>query len=339
MDSDNERVSSHEAIANVIASVQDIHGYNTSSQPSNNLHHQSKSQQLQLPNNSQQLDTAASGLLSLSQHHKDNHTSNNLNGSSLQHQSNDQNVAADANAAAFALYYPQAQAALEIMARTNFSNIQGYPFSPQLLHEAALAAAQASQQVQEHLQGQSQQKQKVHQVSPAPNNDINFENAITTVVDGKERYLCPTCNRAFSRMYNLKSHIRTHQNHKPFVCETCNLRFTRNHDLNRHSKIHSREKPHVCADCGRHFARRDALKRHERIDPEGKKLHCNPLATAAALSQGNQAQELSQYSDAVLGQAVQQIQQQMQAQLEAAAAQKLNLIVQADDLNCESNNQ
>ena len=48
------------------------------------------------------------------------------------------------------------------------------------------------------------------------------------------RYECPACRRPFTRLYNLKSHIRSHQNYRPFKCSQCTASFTRNHDLNRY---------------------------------------------------------------------------------------------------------
>jgi rubrerythrin len=48
------------------------------------------------------------------------------------------------------------------------------------------------------------------------------------------KYECPSCGRIFSRLYNLKSHIRSHQNYRPFKCLLCPASFTRNHDLNRY---------------------------------------------------------------------------------------------------------
>lgn len=51
------------------------------------------------------------------------------------------------------------------------------------------------------------------------------------------KYECPSCGRIFTRLYNLKSHIRSHQNYRPFKCLLCPASFTRNHDLNRYFLI------------------------------------------------------------------------------------------------------
>lgn len=60
---------------------------------------------------------------------------------------------------------------------------------------------------------------------------------------GSKRYKCPSCERAFARAYNLKTHMATHDPHrlKSFVCrhQGCGRSFSRKHDLGRHyTSIH-----------------------------------------------------------------------------------------------------
>lgn len=56
--------------------------------------------------------------------------------------------------------------------------------------------------------------------------------------DGRRKYQCPSCPRAFARAYNLKTHMATHDPHrpKPFSCphKACGRSFSRKHDLGRH---------------------------------------------------------------------------------------------------------
>lgn len=79
-----------------------------------------------------------------------------------------------------------------------------------------------------------------------------------------KKHKCQHCDTEFTRHHNLKSHLLTHSQEKPFSCQECHAKFRRLHDLKRHSKLHTGEKPHLCNKCGRKFARGDALARHSK---------------------------------------------------------------------------
>ncbi|KAF9130929.1 hypothetical protein BGW39_002457 [Mortierella sp. 14UC] len=96
------------------------------------------------------------------------------------------------------------------------------------------------------------------------------------------RFACehPGCGRAFTRLYNLHSHERTHNPNaaRPFACEepNCVRSFTRKHDLQRHqTSVHLGQRRFRCDTCNKMFSRLDGLRRHY-----GKPNNCAPKGSA-----------------------------------------------------------
>lgn len=131
--------------------------------------------------------------------------------------------------------------------------------------------------------------------------------------DGKEKqkhpatYSCHLCTKRFKYAYNLRSHLRTHNDERPFVCTVCGKAFARQHERKRHEGLHSGEKRFVCKGelesgnmwgCGRRFARADALGRHFRS--EAGRVCIKPLLDKEAAERvGNQMLEQQQTENAL----------------------------------------
>ncbi|KAF8968199.1 hypothetical protein BGZ46_010927 [Entomortierella lignicola] len=88
--------------------------------------------------------------------------------------------------------------------------------------------------------------------------------------ESPRQFACSQCGRAFSRLFNLNTHERTHDRSKArlFPCpeQGCKKSFTRKNDLQRHQiSIHGVTNIYSCQKCNKSFSRRDALRHHMEL--------------------------------------------------------------------------
>ena len=118
-------------------------------------------------------------------------------------------------------------------------------------------------------------------------------------------FQCTLCPKKFTRAYNLRSHLRTHTDERPFVCTACGKAFARQHDRKRHEGLHSGAKKLVCRGelsgkagqtwgCGRRFARIEPLGRHFRS--EAGRICIKPLLDAESAERQRQSREIGMQS-------------------------------------------
>ncbi|KAL9930694.1 promyelocytic leukemia zinc finger isoform 1-T1 [Glossina fuscipes fuscipes] len=81
----------------------------------------------------------------------------------------------------------------------------------------------------------------------------------------------PDCHHQTNRKENLKLHIETHKQERPFVCEICGCKFSLSKNLKRHAIKHNADemKKYKCQLCSFSSHRSDKLKEHvQRVHTE-----------------------------------------------------------------------
>jgi len=72
--------------------------------------------------------------------------------------------------------------------------------------------------------------------------------------------VCHLCEKKFSSIYKLRTHLKIHEGKLDFQCNTCLKMFATKFALNKHNLVH--EKKFQCEICEKIFSRKDNLQTH-----------------------------------------------------------------------------
>ena len=81
------------------------------------------------------------------------------------------------------------------------------------------------------------------------------------IIPSKELIHCKICGKLFKYPSDLQRHMMYHTGERPYVCPVCNKGFTRKQTLIYHVRTHD-QSPYKCDTCGKHFKMRCGLIAH-----------------------------------------------------------------------------
>lgn len=90
-----------------------------------------------------------------------------------------------------------------------------------------------------------------------------------------EAVQCEECGKILRNKYNLRVHLKSHSQEKPFSCSLCSRQFKWKHMLQNHLRVHTKEQPYSCSSCQRSFTQLADKNRHELSHSKAYPLRCS----------------------------------------------------------------
>ncbi len=103
-----------------------------------------------------------------------------------------------------------------------------------------------------------------HELPVHLKNGDNRTNDLLSVKRNNDKYKCPLCDNHYI-CRELKKHINTHIENKPYDCVQCDKKFAKISYLKNHEKSHNGIRDQICEICGKSFVLTKLLKRHLKI--------------------------------------------------------------------------
>uniref|UniRef100_A0A7N8X0R0 Zinc finger protein 236 n=1 Tax=Mastacembelus armatus TaxID=205130 RepID=A0A7N8X0R0_9TELE len=123
-------------------------------------------------------------------------------------------------------------------------------------------------QLQKHLR-EHEVNDKPHRCDQCPQTfNVEFNLTLHKSTHTTSDFTCPVCNKKFSRIASLKSHIMLHEKEENLICAECGDEFVLQSQLSLHLEEHRKElsgiKVYTCKTCDKEFKTSAHLKEHTK---------------------------------------------------------------------------
>ncbi|TNN02258.1 hypothetical protein fugu_009745 [Takifugu bimaculatus] len=132
-------------------------------------------------------------------------------------------------------------------------------------------------QRQKHLR-EHESNDKPHRCDHCPQTfNVEFNLTLHKSTHTTSDFTCPVCNKRFSRIASLKSHIMLHEKEENLICPECGDEFVLQSQLSLHLEEHRKElsgvRVYACKTCEKEFKTAAHLKEHMKSHAKMRSLN------------------------------------------------------------------